>query len=227
MDLQLWVQGTVGLLVFGAAAPEATAPAGRLGAWRMAPRAIGMIAALGVVLVFAGATEDAGNTWGALFMRSTFHAIPFVAGLAFVALQGARTFGRFTGDAVVDRLGDRATARLGAVVSAAGMSLALLLPHPVTAIVGFACAGWGIATLFPAAFRAADDMPGVTPGVGITLVGWLARIGFLVTPPIVGAPADAFTLRYALWLVPIYAVGILVFSGVLEPRRTDRHATGA
>ena len=119
----------------------------------------------------------------------------------------------------MDRLGDRLTARIGAIIALSGMTLALLLPSPVTALIGFAAAGWGIATLFPAAFRTADDLPGVPHGVGITVVGWFARLGFFVTPPIVGALADALTLRYALWLVPVYAVGILAFSGVLSSRR--------
>lgn len=188
----------------------------------MSLRAFGLIAALGMLLIFAGSTEDAGSTWGALFMDSTFAVTPFVAGLAFVSLQGAQTIGRFTGDAIVDRLGDRATARLGAVISTVGMSFALLVPSPVTAMIGFAAAGWGVATLFPAGYRAADDMPGVRPGVGITIVGWFARVGFFVTPPLVGALADAFTLRYALWMMPLYALGILVFSGALEGRREPR-----
>ncbi|WP_343068427.1 MFS transporter [Brachybacterium halotolerans] len=181
-------------------------------------RGLLLIAALGLVLVFAGATEDAGNTWGALFMRDTFAATPFLAGLAFVALQGTQTVGRFLGDGIVDRLGDRLTARIGALLSGAGMAMALIFPHPATALIGFACAGWGIATLFPAAFRAADEMEGVPHGLGITVLGWFARIGFFVTPPIVGALADALTLRFALWLVPLYALGILVFSGVLSAR---------
>jgi MFS family permease len=203
--------------------PPAATPAGRRIAG-MSLRSLGLVAALGAVLVFAGSTEDAGNTWGALFMRSTFEATPFLAGMAFVALQGAQTIGRFTGDAIVDRLGDRLTARLGALIALAGMSLALLLPSPATALIGFAAAGWGIATLFPAAFRTADDLPGVPHGVGITVVGWLARLGFFITPPIVGALADALTLRYALWMVPVYALGILAFSGVLSTRRRRRDA---
>ena len=247
LGLPLWAQGLMGLLIFGALAagafrfllpghdateraPVAGASAASAGdvpgdiaaaGFRiagMSVRALGLVTALGMVLVFAGATEDAGNTWGALFMRSTFDATPFLAGMAFVALQGAQTVGRFTGDAVVDRLGDRTTARLGAGVGMAGMSLALLVPAPATALLGFAAAGWGVATLFPAAFRAADDLPGVPHGVGITVVGWFARLGFFVTPPLVGALADALTLRYALWIVPMYALGILVFSGVLSTR---------
>ncbi len=248
VGLPLWLQGVMGLVLFGTLAagsfrfmltgPDSTeratipvagpsaASAGEVPAEPaglriagMSLRALGLVAALGMVLVFAGSTEDAGSTWGALFMRETFDATPFLAGMAFVALQGAQTVGRFTGDAVVDRLGDRATARLGAVIGAAGMSLALLLPSPVTAMIGFAAAGWGVATLFPAAFRAADDLPGVPQGVGITVVGWMARLGFFLTPPLVGALADALTLRYALWMVPLYALGILVFSGSLSSRR--------
>lgn len=244
----LWAQGSAGLVVFGAAAlvsrrlflaghdsvdrepvaAPAPASAGSVPADTganagaqvrgMSVRALGMVAALGALLVFAGSMEDAGNTWGALFMTSAFDASPFVAGLAFVSLQGAQTIGRFTGDAVVDRLGDRLTARLGALLAAVGMTFALLVPHPVTAMIGFAMAGWGIATLFPAAFRAADDMPGLPHGVGITVVGWLARIGFFVSPPIVGALADALTLQRALWLMPVYALGILLFSGALAAR---------
>ena len=198
-------------------APAAAAPPGPRIAG-MGLGALGLVSALGMVLVFAGSTEDAGNTWGALFMTETFGASPFLAGMAFVALQGAQTIGRFTGDAVVDRLGDRTTARLGALTGMTGMSLALLVPSPATALLGFAAAGWGVATLFPAAFRAADDLPGVPPGVGITVVGWFARLGFFVTPPVVGALADALTLRYALWMVPVYALGILLFSGVLSTR---------
>jgi MFS family permease len=265
VGLPLWIQGVIGLVVFGALAlssyrfllagkdtteRELAAPSpgsaeevpavtgqipvvapsgedtatdeasgGRLGRLLKGTtaRGIGMIAALGLVLVFGGATEDAGNTWGALFMTKTFHATPFLAGLAFVALQGAQTVGRFLGDGMVDRFGDRRTAQIGAGISFVGMSIAMLAPHPATALIGFAAAGWGIATLFPAGFRAADEMPGVAPGVGITVVGWFARIGFFVTPPIVGALADVFTLRYALWLVPLYAIGILVFSWTLAP----------
>ncbi|MFC7458517.1 MFS transporter [Brachybacterium sp. GCM10030267] len=251
IGLALWLQGVLGLVVFGAlgaaslrfmlpghdatertpsggpaAGPSAGSaaevpaepvPAGfRLAG--MSLRALGLVAALGMILVFAGSTEDAGNTWGALFMTSTFEATPFVAGLAFVALQGAQTVGRFTGDFVVDRLGDRLAARMGALVSICGMSVALLMSTPATAVVGFAAAGWGVATLFPAAYRAADDMPGVPHGVGITVVGWFARLGFFVTPPLVGALADALTLRYALWMMPVYALGILLFSGVLSNR---------
>ncbi|MDN5822216.1 MAG: MFS transporter, partial [Brachybacterium sp.] len=220
------VPGTAGPSAASAGEVPADASPHGLRIAGMSLHALALVSALGMVLVFAGSTEDAGSTWGALFMTETFGAAPFLAGMAFVAMQGAQTIGRFTGDAVVDRLGDRATARLGALVGMIGMSLALLLPSPAMAVIGFAAAGWGVATLFPAAFRAADELPGVPPGVGITVVGWFARLGFFLTPPLVGALADAMTLRYALWMVPVYALGIMLFSAVLSTRQRSTSAGG-
>lgn len=198
---------------------ESTTPQrGKLGA-------LALLGALGMVLVFAGSTEDAGSTWGALFMTHTFNASPFVAGLAFVALQGAQMVGRFLGDPIVDAWGDRKTARVGAVISFVGMGFMLVWPNAVTAVIGFAAAGWGVATLFPAVFRAGDNIEDFGHGVGITVVGWFARIGFLLAPPIVGWLADLFTLRYALALVPLYAVGVFIFAGALEDlTKADRRA---
>ena len=190
----------------------------------MPVRSLFLLGALGMLLILAGATEDAGATWGALYMRAAHDALPLMAGMAFVALQGAQMLGRFTGDAITDRLGDRRTARLGALIGLVGMTLGLLLPGQVTSILGFAAAGWGVATLFPAAFRAADDMPGLAPGVGMTVVGWVARFGFFLAPPLVGVVADALSLERALWLMPLYALGILAVSGALQARRPTEAA---
>lgn len=195
-------------------APRSTGPQVK----GMALRSLALVMALGMILIFAGSTEDAGATWGALYMTSAHDATPFVAGLAFVALQGTQMVGRFTGDAISSRLGDRSTARLGSTIAIVGMTAGLLLPGPLTSILGFAAAGWGVATLFPAAYRAADDVPGLPEGVGLTIVGWIARMGFFLAPPILGFIADWVTLERALWAVPIYALGILMFSSALESK---------
>lgn len=241
LHVPLAVQGGACLVVFGALAllshrwmlpgadtleREAAGDGERAFTWAAlrgtAGRMIVLILALGVLLVAAGSTEDAGNSWGALYMTAAFGASPFLAGMAFTALQGAQMIGRFAGDAMADVLGDRGTARLGAVIAGVGMALGLWIDTPVSAIIGFACAGWGVATLFPAVYRAADDMTGVAHGVGLTVVGWMARIGFFASPPIVGALADALSLSRALWLVPCYALGILLCAGALETRRSGR-----
>ena len=94
---------------------------------------------------------------------------------------------------------------------------ALLLAHPAAAIVGWALAGLGVATLFPLAFAAAGAVPGVRAGDGIAVVGFLARLGFLVTPPVIGAIADASSVGTGLLLVPVAALGAAVLARALRP----------
>ena len=61
-----------------------------------------------------------------------------------------------TGDRLVDRFGERAVARAGGSITAAGMGAALLFPSVPSTIAGFAAAGIGIATVIPAAMHAAE-----------------------------------------------------------------------
>ena len=65
----------------------------------------------------------------------------------------------------------------------------------------------------------ADEIPGLAPGTGLTIVGWLLRVGFLVSPPLVGAVADATSLRVGLLLVPLAGLLVILFAGVLSTRR--------
>jgi MFS family permease len=127
------------------------------------------------------------------------------------------TIGRLTGDRVVDRFGQRRVARAGGAVTAAGMGLALALPSIPTTILGFALAGLGVATLVPAVYHAADELPGLRRGLGLAVVNWLLRIGFLVSPLLIGVLADAVSLRVALLTVVLAGLVTLVLGRVLRP----------
>lgn len=189
------------------------------------PRALGLVAKYGVLLALViiasgGAiVEDAGSTWSAIYLSRDLSASAFVAGLGFISLQGMQFIGRMLGDRMVDRFGQRAIARLGGVLVLVGMGAALAFPSIVGTIVGFGVAGFGVATLIPAAMQAADELPGFKPGTGLTIVGWLLRLGFLVSPPVVGAIADASSLRFGLIFIPAAGLLVLVFSRVLATRR--------
>ncbi|BCJ50946.1 MFS transporter [Actinoplanes sp. NBRC 14428] len=191
------------------------APAGR----RAFPgTAVGMLAALGVLAIFGSLVEDAGASWGALFLTDDIGATAATAGLAFVALQVAMTAGRLLGDRAVDRFGQRTVTRTGGAIAAAGMGAALAFPSVGTALAGFALAGLGTATLVPAAMHTADELPGLPPGAGLTIVSWVLRVGFLASPPLVGLVADHSSLRVGLLSVVIAGVGTLLLGRVLLNR---------
>ncbi|UQU63060.1 MFS transporter [Couchioplanes caeruleus] len=180
--------------------------------------AVWMLAALGGLALFGSLVEDAGASWGALFLTEDLGATAATAGLAFVALQAAMTVGRLLGDRAVDRFGQRTVTRLGGAVAAAGMGVALAFPSVGTALAGFALAGLGTATLVPAAMHTADELPGLPPGAGLTIVSWVLRVGFLASPPVVGLVADHSSLRVGLLSVVIAGVGTLILGRVLLNR---------
>ena len=194
----------------------------RQGPWRAVVVAAGPLLALAALLVASGGIEDSAASWGAIYVRDDLGGGPFVAGLPFVAFQIAMTLGRLAGDRVVDRFGGVAVARAGAALAAVAMSTALLIAHPVAAVVGYAVTGLGVATLFPLGFAAAGRVPGVRPGDGIAVVGWLARLGFLTFPPLIGLVADRVSVGAGLVLVPIAAVAAMLLAGALRPARTLR-----
>jgi MFS family permease len=197
------------------AAPEhPTAPArsgARLGKWLV-------LGALVVIAASGAVVEDAGATWSAIYLSDALGASALVAGLGFIALQGMQFIGRMLGDGLVDRFGQRAVARTGGAIVFLGMGTALLLPSMAGIIVGFGLAGFGVATLIPAAMHAADELPGFRAGTGLTIVSWLLRVGFLVAPPLVGAIADLSGLRYGLLIVPLAGLLVVLFAPVLATR---------
>ncbi|WP_082357841.1 MULTISPECIES: MFS transporter [Arthrobacter] len=179
-----------------------------------------------LVLIAAGSTlvEDAGSTWSSVYLAGELGAPLALAGLGFVALVAAQFVGRMLGDRLVDRFGQRQVARAGGLIVALGMGLALLWPTVPGTIAGFAAAGLGVATLVPAAMHAADTLPGLPAGTGLTVVSWLMRVAFLISPPVVGAISDVTSLRVGLLVVPLAGILVLVFSPVLSTRsaRTSR-----
>jgi hypothetical protein len=99
------------------------------------------------------------------------------------------------------------------------MTLALAFPTIPGTIAGFAAAGFGSATLVPGAMHAADELPGLRPGTGLTVLTWLMRVGFLGSPILVGAIADAASLRAGLLTVPAAGLIAVLLAGALSPRR--------
>ncbi|WP_424462835.1 MFS transporter [Pseudoclavibacter helvolus] len=172
-----------------------------------------------VLLTVAGSVvEDSGSTWAALYLSGSLAAPEALAAFGFIALVGAQFVGRMLGDRLVDRFGERRVAQVGGLVTAVGMGTALLFPSVPGTIAGFAAAGFGIATLVPAALHTADELPGFKPGTAITLVSWLMRLGFLSAPPLVGLLADATSLRVGLIVVPVAGIVAFLCAGVLAGR---------
>ncbi|MDT0346933.1 MFS transporter [Streptomyces sp. DSM 44938] len=185
---------------------------------RLRPRIVLLIAALVLIAIGGTIVEDAGSSWATLYLSSDLHAAGALAATGYICLVGAQFVGRMIGDRLVDRFGQRAVARTGGLMVAVGMGTALAFPTIPGTIAGFAAAGLGVATLVPAAMQEADELPGLRAGTGLMIVSWLMRLGFLLSPPLVGLLADSAGLRVGLLIVPAAGVLVVLLSGVLQRR---------
>ena len=173
-----------------------------------------------VFIAIAGAVvEDAGSSWAAVYLRDSLSAPGALAVSGYIALVGCQFVGRLVGDRLVDRFGERTVARVGGLVAAMGMGAALAFPGIPGTIAGFGAAGFGLATVIPAAMHAADQLPGMRAGSGLTVVTWLLRVGSITSAPVVGLIADATSLRVGLLVVPAAGVAVILLAVALSPRR--------
>ncbi|GLY31007.1 MFS transporter [Kineosporia sp. NBRC 101731] len=202
-------------------------PAVAAGRSPVSPTTALTVGALVLIAMAGTVVEDSGNSWATLYLSDSLDAPAAIAALGYIALVGAQFVGRLFGDRLVDRFGQRTIARAGGAFAAAGMGLALAFPSVWGTVLGFAAAGFGVATLVPAAMHEADELPGLRPGTGLTVVSWLMRLGFLLSPPVVGAVADATSLRAGLLVVPVAGLIVVLTAGVLSQRPHHRQALTA
>ncbi len=183
-----------------------------------------VVVVLSLMCAAAFVPEDIAFSWSALLLRSQ-GAGPAAAGAGVIALQGVMIVGRLAGDAVIDRLGPRAVIATGGLLVAGGMGFALASSSVPGTLAGLVLAGAGCAVAVPVAYAAADDVPGLRPGLGLTIVSWLARVIMLLCPPLVGRLVDAHGTQMAL----VYGLvgGVVLAAGwpALARRRSSRRRT--
>ncbi len=174
---------------------------------RNAPRLLRLLGPLALLGVLGVMLEDAAQTWGTVYVHDTLGVAAGLAAVAYVLYAAAMTLGRLTNDRWVDRWGGTEVARAGALVAAAGLGLVMgagAFEAPPLAYLGFILVGLGAAAMFPVMVDRAATVPGVAPAHGIAIVSWLARVGFVIAPALVGVAADAAGLAVA-FLIPTAA----------------------
>lgn len=196
---------------------DSTGPSRRAGAGSRRLRLAGRLGALAVVGSMAQGIEDLTSTWSALYLRESLGAAAVVGGMGFVALQSLQTVGRLVGDRAVTAWGDRAVARAGATVAALAMGIGLVVGSPAVTVAALGLVGLGIGTLIPASLRAADSIPGLPRGVGLSVIGMGLRLTLLASPLAMGALAEWQGLGVVMAAIPAAAVLALLLASSLPP----------
>ncbi len=156
--------------------------------------------------------EGCAFDWSAVYLHDSLGASSQVAALGFGAFSLTMTVGRFTGDALIPKVGTKRFLQIGGLVAAIGLVLMVLLPHPAVALLGFALLGAGCSLGAPILYAAALRVPGIAPAAGLATFATFSFIGFLAGPPIIGFVADAYGLQWGILLV----AGMMLLSAGLS-----------
>ena len=192
---------------------------------RVGPVTILVLLVVGLLCAASMFPEDVAMNWSSLLLSEQGAGAGHV-GLGLVALQGTMIVGRLVGDRIIDAVGQRAVIAWGGALVTLGMSIALLLSSVPGTLLGMAISGAGCAVAVPVTYSAADDVEGLPPGLGLTIVSWLARLAGLLAPPVVGRLAD----DHGLWVALAYGLlgGLIMVScwPVLRRRPAETQRPG-
>ncbi|MGA2814615.1 MAG: MFS transporter [Candidatus Acidiferrum sp.] len=170
------------------------------------------------IMLVEGAIAD----WSAIYLRTSVLTGPGLAALGYAVFSGAMAAGRLTGDYLTGKLGRAHLVCYGALLAAVGLVFVLLFGNAAWALVGFACAGAGLATIIPNTFAAAGNLGGRAPGPSLAVVTMAGYIGFLAGPPLIGFVAQLSTIHSALWILVVLS-GLSAFASTAmkgtSPRR--------
>jgi len=173
---------------------------------------LGLMAFLG--LVGEGAMYD----WTTVYMREVAEAPLAWISFGYAAFSGGMACGRFGGDRLRARFGDARTLTGSAWLGFAGIALAIAVPWPLAALIGFSLMGLGAANMVPIFFVAASRLPGVTAAEAIARVARFAYVGLLLGPVMIGGVAHLASLRIGIAVVAL-TMGYIALFGARSVRR--------
>ncbi|WP_019544881.1 MFS transporter [Streptomyces sulphureus] len=173
-------------------------------------------------MVFGTVTEGAMNDWSTLYLKDVAEASGEIASLGIAVVSGMMLLARLFADGWRSRWGDGRVVLLGSVLACAGLAFALVTGGVVTALVGFACVGLGIAAVTPCVYVAAAKQD----SNALPLVAAMGTTGLLAGPPLIGFVANASSLVWGMALVSLSALVVAVSSTRIgwETRKVVRDA---
>ena len=89
---------------------------------------------------------------------------------------------------------------------------AALAPNAPLVIASFAFAGLGVANMVPVMFSAAGNFPGLSAGIGISIVTMLGYSGILVAPSSIGFVAEHIGFRVTFGALALLLIAVAMMA---------------
>ena len=176
----------------------------------------GIVLFIGALCFLAFQAEGAVLDWSAVFLSGTRGMATAYAGLGYVAFTVAMTFGRLTGDRVVERFGGTTVILLGGLCSASGFALASLVSGWQPALFGFVLIGLGCSNIVPVLFTRIGRQTLMPEHIAVSTISTLGYSGILTGPALIGLIAHISSLSIAFLILAALQLGVAVSGRVLR-----------
>jgi MFS family permease len=206
------------MVVAMAVAAPRLAEAGRVAAGHSLAWPRGPVVLLAALAAVCFLVEGAMLDWSALLLTTRGLAATAQGGLGYALFSVAMTAGRFSGDAITGRFGDRAVLRWGGAVSVAGFAVLLAGDRLEVALAGFVLVGLGAANIVPVLFRRAGNVPGTSAAMAVAALTTVGYAGQLMGPAAVGFVSHAASLPAAFWVLAALMVLVPACAGRVAAR---------
>lgn len=164
----------------------------------------------GAIVLVAFMSEATVEAWSALHVERTLGGGAAEGALGPAMLGITMAIGRFSGQAVAQRLREIPVVIGASVVSAVGAVVAALAPTPFVAYIGFGILGLGVSVIGPMGLALVGKL--VAPHLRTEAISRTAVIGFsgfFFAPVLMGLLSDAFGLRMAFLAVAVLLLSVV------------------
>ena len=154
-----------------------------------------LIIVLVIITMTDSLSEGGVDSWAALYMRDAVNVDGFYIGIATISFNIFMVVGRFTGDAIRDKLGVYLFFIILTLFSIIGLIIILMFNSVFSSIVGFSVLGFGISSIIPLSYSLAGKIEGVSSTVGISIISIATYGMFMIGPAIMGFVAKFYGIN--------------------------------
>ncbi len=171
-----------------------------------------MLFLLGLMALCAMLTESAMFDWSVNYFDKVVKADRQLITTGYICFIGAMAAGRLFGDRLIARYGAYRMLSVNGLSMAAGLLLAALFPHLLTASIGFLLIGFGDSMLVPLIYTLASHSKKMSSSYALQAVTMIGYGGFLIGPLFVGNVSQHWGMDKAFLLLSAFSLLILFLS---------------
>jgi len=173
---------------------------------------------LGLLAFCCMVCEGTMNDWSGIYFSKEIHAPKEFVTMGYVAFLSCMTTGRFTGDWLINRFGNRKILITSGLFIAIGSNLIAIATKIPIAITGFMICGFGVSCIMPFVFSNAGKNSTMKTGSAIVAVSTIGYLGFLTGPPLIGYLSSMIGLRYTFSAISLLGVfiSLLIYKSIKD-----------